>query len=143
MALLTEVLRGSPSGPTKLQWLAAMSAAFSAAKSSLSASALLSHPSSSAELVAVADTSSSHVGAALHQQCRPGGPWEPLGFFSKKLDSAQTAYSAFDRELLAEFSAFCHFRFQLEGRPFQLWTDHRPPTFALGRCTDAWTQWQQ
>ena len=66
LALLTEVLKGSPSGPTKLQWSAAMSATFTAANSSLSASALLSHPSSSAELVVVANASSSHVGTALH-----------------------------------------------------------------------------
>ena len=47
-------------------------------------------------------------------------------FLSKKLDSAQVNYSAFDRELLAAFSAVQHFRFQVEGRPFQLWTDHAP-----------------
>ena len=56
----------------------------------------------------------------------PRQPLEPLGFFSKKLDSTQINYSAFDRELLAAFSAVRHFRFQVEGRPFQLWTDHCP-----------------
>ena len=64
-------------------------------------------------------------------------------FLSKKLDSAQVNYSAFDRDLLAAFSAVQHFRFQVEGRPFQLWTDHRPLTFALGRFSDTWTPCQQ
>ena len=30
-----------------------------------------------------------------------------------------------------------------EDRQFQLWTDHRPLTYALSRCTDAWTPRQQ
>ena len=116
---------------------------FNTAKISLSSSALLSHPSSSAELVVVADASSSHVGAALHQRRRVGDPWHLLGFFYKKLDRAQVSYSAFDRELLAAFSAIRHFRFHVEGRQFQLWTDHRPLTYALSRCTDAWMPLQQ
>jgi len=143
LAPLTEALKGSPAGPTKIQWSAAMLAAFNVAKSSLSTAAELSHPSPQAKLALVADASATHVGAALHQQRSPGGPWEPLGFFSRKLDSAQINYSAFDRELLAAFSAVRHFRFQVEGRPFQLWTDHRPLTFALGRFSDAWTPRQQ
>jgi len=40
-----------------------------------------------------------HVGAVL-QQYQNGG-WSPLSFYSKQLDSTQSKYSAFDRELLA------------------------------------------
>ena len=59
-------------------------------------------------------------------QCRcPGDPCQPLGFFSKKFDHAQISYCAFNRELLAAFSAIHHFRFQVESRQFQLWKDHR------------------
>ena len=89
-----------------------MATLFDTAKSSLSSSALLSHPSSSAELVVVADASSSHVGVALHQCRLVGDPWQPLGFFSKKMDHSQVSYSVFDRELLAAFSAIRHFRFR-------------------------------
>ena len=96
-----------------------MIAAFNTVKTSLSSAALLSHPSTAAELVVVANASSSHEGAALHQRRRGGDPWQPLGFFSKKLDRAQMPYSAFDRELLAAFSAIRQFRFQVEGRQFQ------------------------
>ena len=42
------------------------------------------------------DNSAEHVSAALQQQAGPTAPWELLGFFSKKLDPAQTWYSAFD-----------------------------------------------
>ena len=41
----------------------------------------------------------------LQQRRRPADPWQPLGFFSRKLDSTQVKYSAFDRELLAEFTS--------------------------------------
>jgi len=45
-----------------------------------------------------------------------------LGFFSRKLDSAQIRYSAYDRELLACVQGIRHFRFMLEGRRFTLYT---------------------
>ena len=86
--------------------------AFNLAKHSLSTTAELSHPSLQAKLALAANARTTHVGAALHQQHHPGGPWEPLGFFSKKMDSAQVSYSTFYRELLAAFSAVWHFRFQ-------------------------------
>ena len=103
----------------------------------------LSHPSPQAKLALVADPSATHGGATLYQQRNPGGPWEPLGFFSKKLNNAQVSYRAFNRELLAAFSAMRHLRLQVEGHPFQLWTDHRPLTFSLGHFSDAWTPHQQ
>ena len=143
LAPLTEVLKGAPSGQLKIQWSAAMLAAFSAAKSALSSAAELAHPSSGAELALVTDASATHVGAALHQRRRRGTSWEPLGFFSRKLDKAQVSYSAYDRELLAVHSAIRFFRFQLEGRPFQIWTDHQPLTHALSRVSDPWTPRQQ
>jgi hypothetical protein len=71
-----------------------------------------------------------------------GRPLAALGFFSRKLDSAQVKYSAFDRELLACFQAIRHFRFMLEGRPFTLFTDHKPLTTAVCRSTEPWTDKQ-
>ncbi len=59
--------------------------------------------------------------------------------FSRKLDSTQVKYSAFDRELLACFQAIRHFRFMLEGRRFMLFTDHKPLTTAVRRMTEPWT----
>ena len=44
---------------------------------------------------------------------------------------------------MAAFSAIRHSCFQVEGWQFQLWTDHRPLTFALSRCTDTWTLQQK
>jgi hypothetical protein len=90
----------------------------------------------------VTDASSTHVGAVI-QQRRPGHAWRPLGFFSAQLDKAQLNYSAFDRELFAVVAAIKHFRFMLEGRPFTVFTDHRPLLGALSRRSDAWSGRQQ
>ncbi len=62
-----------------------------------------------------------------------------MGFFSKKLEKAQTNYSALDRELLVCVSGIRHFRFMLEGRPFRIYTDHKPLTYALSRSSEPWT----
>jgi len=140
---LTDALCGSPAGSSRLIWSPPMEASFITDKEALATAANLSHPSPSAELAVVANASANHVGAALQQRQQGSAHWEPLAFFSKKLDKPQLSYSAFDRELIAAFTAIRHFCFQLEGRLFQLWTDHKPLTFALGRVSDAWSPRQQ
>ena len=82
------------------------------------------------------------MGAALQQQIA-GGALRPLGYFSKKLESPEQRYSAFDRELLAVYLAIRHFRWALEGRRFYVLTDHKPLTFALHRLSDAWSAREQ
>ena len=52
-------------------------------------------------------------------------------------------YSTFDRELLAAFLAIRHFRFLLEAREFQLWTDHKPLCSAISRVSPPWSARQQ
>ena len=47
-------------------------------------------------------------------------------------------YSAFDRELFACFAGIRHFRYMLEGRPFTIYTNHKPLT-ALGKVSEPWT----
>ena len=88
------------------------------------------------------DASAEHVGAALQQRATPAAPWEPLGFFSRKLDPAQVRYSAYDRELLACMQGVRHFPFMLEGRRFTLYTDHKPLNFALSKAAEPWTPHQ-
>ena len=85
------------------------------------------------------DASAEHVGMALQQRATPAAPWEPLGFFSRKLDSAQVRYSAYNRELLACVQGIQHFCFMLEGRRFTLYTDHKPLTYALSKVAEPWT----
>ena len=110
-----------------------LDSAFSAAKLLLSAVPVLTHPVPGAAVSLAVDVSDSHVGAVLQQRLH--GYWSPLAFFSKKLSSAQSKYSTFDRELLAAYSAVCHFRFLLEARVFTRFTDHKPLTLALFRSS--------
>ncbi len=88
------------------------------------------------------DASGDHVGAALQQRVSPSAAWQPLAFYSKKLEPAQTRYSAFDRELYACVAGIRHFRYMLEGRKFTIYTDHKPLTYALSKVSDLWTAMQ-
>ena len=76
----------------------------------------MAHPGKKARLALSVDASGTHVGAALQQEISPGSR-QPLGFFSRKLNTPEHKYSAFDRELLA---AIRHFRWALEGRLVKL-----------------------
>ena len=96
LAPLTNALKG----PGKsLPWNPTLESAFSAAKLLLSAVPVLTHPVSGVAKSWAVDASDSQVGAVLKQRLR--GSWAPLAFFSKKLSSAESKYSAFDCELLA------------------------------------------
>ncbi len=70
-------------------------AAFKAAKAALQKATKLAYPQQGAELALMVDASADHMGAALQQRTAAG--WQPLGFFSKKLDTTQQRYSAYDR----------------------------------------------
>jgi RNase H-like domain found in reverse transcriptase/Reverse transcriptase (RNA-dependent DNA polymerase) len=136
---LTDCLRGGRGGGKKVEWTEAMLEAVDKAKAAVAAATHLAHPKVGAELSLAVDASADHVGAALQQRPTATAPWQPLGFFSKKLDPAQAKYSAFDRELYACYAGIRHFRYMLEGRKFTILTDHKPLTYALFRTTDPWT----
>jgi len=119
-----------------------MRSTFQAAKDALRSAAGLSFPRPQAELALMVDASAEHVGPALQQRTSPAAPWEPLGFFSRKLDAAQVCYSTYNRELLACVQGIRHFHFMLEGRRFALYTDHKPLTFPLSKAAEPWTDRQ-
>ena len=103
-------------------------------KKALSDATLLAHPDINAPIAITSDASLSAVGGVL-EQCI-NGVWEPLAFFSKKLEPAQTRYATFDRELLGAFLSVKHFRYFVEGREFTIFTDHKPLTKALHTKTE-------
>ena len=103
--------------------------AFFAAKLLLAPVQVLTYPVPDAALSLAVDASDSHIGAVLQQRLR--GSWAPLAFFSKKLSSAESKYSAFDCELLVAYSSIRHFGFLLEARVFTLFTNHKPLTHSL------------
>jgi cleavage and polyadenylation specificity factor subunit 1 len=114
-----------------IKWTPEMHAAFLSAKQALASATPLFHPDPSAKLSLATDASDSHVGAVLQQ--RQASAWQPLAFFSKKLSPTESRYSTFDRELLAVYLSVRHFRFLLEGRPFTVFSDHKPLVAAIAK----------
>ncbi|GFU80859.1 hypothetical protein TNCV_5048551 [Trichonephila clavipes] len=100
----------------------------------LADAALLAHTSPSAPLALHVDASDYAIGGALHQVV--DSEIQPLAFFSRKLTSSEKSYSAYDRELLAIYSAIRHFRYMLEARDFTVFTDHKPLTYAFRQKSD-------
>ena len=95
---------------------------FDAAKNALADATQLVHPVRDAPLALTVDASDYAVGGVLEQHAR--GMWQPLGYFSRKLqEPRETNYPTFDRELLAAHLATRHFRYFIEGRMFTLFSD--------------------
>eukprot|EP00795_Rhopilema_esculentum_P017889 gene17889-biopygen2080 len=111
--------------------------AFSEIKTALSRATLLVHPSPVAPCSVVADASNVAVGAVLQQFLN--GAWQPISFFSKRLQPAETKYRTFGRELLSVYLAIKHFRYFLEGRAFHVMTDHKPLLHALSSSSDRYS----
>lgn len=116
-------------GSHPVQWTPTLLQAFHDCKSSLSNATLLHHPVNDAPLAIFTDASSTTIGAVLQQKIN--GEWQPLAFFSKKLNAAQCKYSAYDRELLAIYSAVKRFRHMVECRHFTIYTDHKPLIYSF------------
>ena len=143
MSPLIKALDPNPKAKSKVvPWDDNTLTAFQATKELLAQATLLAHPIEGAPLAIVTDASDVAVGAVLQQQLK-NGVWQPLGFFSRKLRDPETRYSTFDRELLAVYLATRHFLHHLEGRPFTIFTDHRPLTFSLSKRTTPLSARQQ
>ena len=126
--------RLSPKSNFDLKWNKNAESAFSETKQILANATLLVHPDSTAQINITCDASDVAVSGVLQQFLN--GMWQPLSFFSKKLNPAETRYSAFDRELLAVYATIKHFRHNLEGRNFFVNTDHKPLTFVMSSVTE-------
>ena len=109
--------------------------AFKEVKNSLSHAVLLHHPNPFSSTSLTVDASEVAIGAELSQRGSDHS-WKPLAFFSHVLTPAERKYSAFDRELLAMYLAVRHFKHFLEGKPFIIYTDHKPLTQAISSPSD-------
>lgn len=119
---------------TKIIWTDDANDAFETYKRMLTNATLLAHPSKTASIVVGADASDRAMGGVIHQIEK--GECKPLGFFSRKFNDAQVKYSTYDRELLAIYETIKYFRYMLEGRDFEILTDHKPLTFAFNQKPD-------
>lgn len=122
-------------GSTPIHFTPELRKSFEDCKTSLANATLISHPDPQAELALFTDASDVAIGAVIQQ--RSHGIWEPLGFFSRKLTSAQTKYSPYDKELLAIYEGIKYFRYMVEARTFIVFTDHKPITFAFSTNRDS------
>ena len=120
-----------------LEWTAGCQVSFEATKKALAAATLLHHPRPSASLALTTDASNIAIGAVLEQRGPRG--WEPLAFYSAKLQPNQREWPPYDRELLAAFKGTRHFKPMLEGRVFTLYTDHQSLVPSLSKKSDPQT----
>lgn len=109
-----------------ITWTKELTHAFQRFKEHLTQATLLVHPLEDALVVLTTDVLDIAVEATLEAEIT-----EPLGFFSKKLSTAEQAYSIYDRELLAVYKAIKFFRHFLEGRQLLVKTDHKPLIYAF------------
>ena len=131
---LHEALKGKPK---TLEWTADCQRSFEATKTALAEATLLHHPRPGSELALTTDASNTAIGGVL-EQLGPLG-WEPLAFWSAKLEPNQRQWPPYDRELLAAFRGTRHFRSWIEGRPFTLYTDHQSLVPSIHKKTDPQT----
>ena len=128
-AALQAPLNNLLQGNALLQWSDSVLEALAECKESIASAALIAYPEPDAPLAIFTDASDFAICAALQQRTKDG--WQSLGFFSRKLSSAETKYGAFDTELLAIYRAIRYSRNMVEGRTFTIFTDHKPLAFAF------------
>ncbi|GBM95404.1 Retrovirus-related Pol polyprotein from transposon opus [Araneus ventricosus] len=113
----------------QLKWNENAEQAFLAAKNAIAEATLLRHPIPGAQLSLWVDASDVAIGGTLSQLSQ--GKWEPIAFFSMKLNKSQQKWSTYDRELFSIYSAIRKFKHILEGRNFSIYTDQKPLIYAF------------
>jgi hypothetical protein len=97
--------------------------AFEECKASWLRATLLAHPDPYMPLALITDASTPAMGAVLQQYIQ--NAWQPLAYFSKKLNPAQQKYSAYNCKLLDIYEAVKHFRHMLEAHHYIIFTNHQ------------------
>ena len=128
-------------GPKPLIWSDTCEKAFKDVKQALADATLLHHPKPGATIALTTDASNFAIGGVLEQRGTTG--WEPIAFFSKKLQPRQRNWPPYDRELLAAHQGVRYFKEMVEGRPFTLYTDHQSLVPSMSKKTDPQTLRQQ
>ena len=104
----------------KFVWTDLHQEAFDTLKKALALRLTLVPLTPDGSLVLQTDASTVACGAVLLQD------GFPIEFFSRKFNQAEQRYSTFEREAAAMTSAIRHFRPILQGRYFEVQTDHKP-----------------
>ena len=104
------------------EWTEKVESAFVHLKKQLVNAPILKLPNDNAEFILTTDASDFAVGAVLSQLGEEG--LQPVAFESRKMIPAERNYAAHEKELLAILYALKKWRVYLEGRRFQIQTDH-------------------
>lgn len=110
-------------GNSIVQWDESCTVAMERLKTLLVTSPILCHPNYELPYRGHVDASQFAVGGTLTQV--QNGSERVIAYYSKKLNEAQTNYSANDRELLGMVQFLTHFRCYLEGAEFEIITDNQ------------------
>ena len=107
----------------KWQWTEVEQAAFETMKKIIGKETLLAYPGFSKPFVIHTDASHHQLGAVISQD------GQPIAFYSRKLQPAQTRYTTTERELLSIVETLKEFRNILLGQKIIVYTDHKNLTY--------------
>lgn len=126
MQPVTDLFRGSQ---RTLAFTNAARSSFAKLKKAVANTAPFMHPQTDAPNSLVTEDSNEAEGAILQKFV--DGSWQPLGFFSKRLQPAETCYSTFGRKLSAVYLAIRYFRSSFEGRDIVIFTGRKSLVYAI------------
>ena len=107
----------------KFQWTEECQKAFKNMKIKLSKETLLAYPDFEQEFQIHTDASHTQLGALISQK------GQPIAFYLRKLNDAQTRYTTTKRKLLAIVKTLKEFKNNLLGQKIRIYTDHKNLTY--------------
>lgn len=110
--------------PNKIKWTDDLDHSFKELKGKLLSEPVLRSPDFSRSFILRTDASAHGAGAVLEQEFEDGK--HPICFLSKKFSPAERNYAVVEKECLAIVWAVQSLRVYLEGKPFEIETDHAP-----------------
>ena len=125
----------------KFKWTQNCEKSFQTLKDSICNDAILLYPDYNKQFHLTTDASGTALGATLSQE--KDGVLRPVAFTGRSLHDHERNYGATQRELLGVVFAVEYFRHYLEGKEFQLYTDHSALTQMLTKAENKnmWARW--
>ena len=122
-------------------WTKDCEIAFQALKDAICNDVILLYPDYQKEFHLTTDASGTALGATLSQE--KDGVLRPVAFGGRSLHDHEKNYGATQREMLGVVFAVEYFRHYLEGKHFQLYTDHQALIHMLTKSENKnmWARW--